>query len=425
MKRRQYLTPHVVVSDTAQPLKRIAHSDATIREDWLQELLYTNPALLGVDEIEEGIGTLIPLARELPTPSGPVDLAFVTPAGYLVLVETKLFRNPEARRKVVAQIIDYATAMSGWSYTNLCEAVGTARRRRNERMPSADVGAAGPPDVLSFLASEHEDYDESRFADAVSENLAKGRFLLLIAGDGIQSGAEDLANTVAYAPHLRYRLALIEMALYHVPGGRDEIFIQPRLLTRTAEVVRAVIELREPLTSSQVVVTLPKNEAVRAVNLTESAFYDEVRANVGTEVESFARWFIAQVSERPDLRLTWSRFGPALWWDDEEGGTQAQLLRLRSQGEISGTQMLPSYLARHGLPPAIGKEFQEGLIGLLKGAVLTRRGAKGYQHVMDAKGGHAKFTPLSNKREEFWSLITKTVDALANAVTTRSDGEPA
>ena len=43
--------------------------------------------------------------------------------GYLTLVETKLWRNPEARRTVVAQIIDYASHLSTWTYDDLRQAV--------------------------------------------------------------------------------------------------------------------------------------------------------------------------------------------------------------------------------------------------------------------------------------------------------------
>ncbi len=33
-----------------------------------------------------------------------------------MLVEAKLWRNPEARRKVIGQILDYAKELSRWNY---------------------------------------------------------------------------------------------------------------------------------------------------------------------------------------------------------------------------------------------------------------------------------------------------------------------
>ena len=50
------------------------------------------------------ISDSLPVVRELPTPAGPLDILYINPKGFLSLVETKLWRNPEARRSVVAQI---------------------------------------------------------------------------------------------------------------------------------------------------------------------------------------------------------------------------------------------------------------------------------------------------------------------------------
>src|SRR5690606_16770709 len=107
---RQFCTPHLVTDGKATKLKRISLDDSTISEGWLQRMLFENPTLLPVGEVEPVFGSLIPLARELRTNVGPVDLAFINSDGLLTLVETKLWRNPEARRQAVAQIIDYATA---------------------------------------------------------------------------------------------------------------------------------------------------------------------------------------------------------------------------------------------------------------------------------------------------------------------------
>ncbi len=50
-----------------------------------------------MDQIEPGIGPLVPVCMELPLHVGSVDNLFITPEGHLVVVEVKLWRNPEAR----------------------------------------------------------------------------------------------------------------------------------------------------------------------------------------------------------------------------------------------------------------------------------------------------------------------------------------
>jgi hypothetical protein len=63
---------------------------------------------------------------ELPLASGFVDNLYATPDGDLIVGETKLFRNPEARREVVGQVIDYAKDLSALSYEQLEDAIKRA-----------------------------------------------------------------------------------------------------------------------------------------------------------------------------------------------------------------------------------------------------------------------------------------------------------
>src|SRR6516225_9199801 len=48
------------------------------------------------------------------------------------LVECKLWKNPEARRQVVAQTLDYVSALSRWSYADLQAKVAAALRKARE-----------------------------------------------------------------------------------------------------------------------------------------------------------------------------------------------------------------------------------------------------------------------------------------------------
>ncbi len=95
-----------VLTLTPIPLDRPPYN-----EDWLQNLIHQNPRLVPAGEVEAAFENIIPVVRELPLPSGYLDNLYITPEGYPVLVEVKLWKNQEARRKVIAQILEYA---SGW-----------------------------------------------------------------------------------------------------------------------------------------------------------------------------------------------------------------------------------------------------------------------------------------------------------------------
>jgi hypothetical protein len=88
------------------------------------------------------------MCRELPLEfgfgrTGALDNFFVTPSGGLMLVEAKLWRNPKARRVVVAQAMEYAGSMFRLSFQELENAVVRARKAAGEDVRSLFELATG------------------------------------------------------------------------------------------------------------------------------------------------------------------------------------------------------------------------------------------------------------------------------------------
>ena len=81
-------------------------------ESWLQDILRRQPEILPVREIESVYYPLIPIGVEVATETGSIDNLFISHRGYLVLVETKLWRNPEAKREVISQAMEYGSSLS-------------------------------------------------------------------------------------------------------------------------------------------------------------------------------------------------------------------------------------------------------------------------------------------------------------------------
>lgn len=140
-------------------------------EDWLQDLLYKHPESLPIAEINPAFSGLIPICREMQTPVGPIDVLYVTREGRIAVLEAKLWRNPEARRKVIGQILDYAKELSHWTYETLDAAIRSARRR--------DQGAA--QSLFEVVRAQNAELDEAQFIDSVSRSLRRGDLLLLIS----------------------------------------------------------------------------------------------------------------------------------------------------------------------------------------------------------------------------------------------------
>jgi hypothetical protein len=227
MKQTAYGKPLFLNSNNkVTPLNKVEAVD----ELAIQELIFNNPNCLPISDIDESYNPVTPVCMELNTTVGPLDILMISPNGELTIVETKLWRNPEARRKVVAQILDYAKELSNWTYEDL-------QREINKRLTKKG-------NTLYDLVKEaHEDLvpPESDFVDSVSRNLERGRFLLLIAGDGIKEGAIGITEFLSSAGNLNFTFAMVELNIYSAEGIGNLII--PKTLVKTTEISKMTVEV--------------------------------------------------------------------------------------------------------------------------------------------------------------------------------------
>ena len=124
MERARGIPILVDDSGARSSLERIHLGLGLHSEDWLQALIQAEPQILPIIEIEPGFGEPVAVAREIFCGHGIIDNLYLTPSGDIVLVETKLWRNSEMRREVVAQALDYVSALTAMSYGQFEQAIG-------------------------------------------------------------------------------------------------------------------------------------------------------------------------------------------------------------------------------------------------------------------------------------------------------------
>ena len=204
-------------------------ADGGLAESEIHDLLFRYPNALPIAAIDPSYAGAIPVCRELSTRAGYIDALYVNPLGRLTLAEFKLWRNPQARREVIGQILDYAKELASWRYADLQREVSRTLKRKGN--------------VLYELIREHEPAaNEAEFVDNVTRHLKRGEFMLLIVGDGIREDVEDIVGFVQRHSGLHFNLALVEAALYR--DGANRIIVQPRVLARTEIVHRIVVDDR-------------------------------------------------------------------------------------------------------------------------------------------------------------------------------------
>jgi hypothetical protein len=289
---------------TAQRGTRLPRVHDRFDERFIQELLVEHPQLLPVAAFRSDIGELVCIGREVPTrDSGAIDNLYLSTTGYVVVVETKLWRNPQSRREVVSQVLDYVKDIVTRDFEWLSSVWTTFCGERG-------LGAEPLFETIRRAASDGE-LDEQQFVDRVQLALERGHVIALIVGDGIETRLQQLVSHLCQdSAHLRYSLGLVSLRCYEMPA-KDEILVLPELVQEVEPVQRAYvrIELADSLAGqlrvTSVVQEPTKRPQGKRSTLNEDDLYDALVRSVGSEATDSVRQLVDNVSEMgivPDFK---------------------------------------------------------------------------------------------------------------------------
>lgn len=122
-------------------------------------------------------------------------------------------KTPEARRQVVAQIIDYTQHIVRWDFSKLNASFADYAKQ-------AGINQQG---LAGYVAEQcDDDFDEAAFTNAVGRCLRYGRLLLLNVGDGIREGVAEMTAYLQNAPSLQFTLGLVELGCYRVSADSQD-----------------------------------------------------------------------------------------------------------------------------------------------------------------------------------------------------------
>ncbi len=331
-------TPILIQNGSSQllePVPLTSEGHGAFDEAWLQNHIHQHPACLPISDIEPALGPFYSICREMPTNHGYIDNLLMSPSGDIAIVETKLFRNPEARRAVLAQILDYAVAIFGMSYDAFEQAAlkGTLAPASK---PTSLYSAIPAPDKLA----------EKHFHDSVVRNLRRGSALLLIVGDGIRTEAESLFAGLDLYGRFHFTLALIELAVFRMPQAND-LLICPRVLAKTETIKRRVFDIVTTGQAAPLVL-----EADQTESLSSETFWRALESKapgLRPPLESFIH-NIEPIGVSPDFRASLN-----LKWERPSGTRPVNL------GYVMPYGALWTDLASNHVPPEIAHKYVEEL----------------------------------------------------------------
>lgn len=187
-------------------------------EDSVQELLEDNPQiLLNIDELGIPPFDDVIAIREYQSQRGPIDIVYITDNGDIILVETKLLKNSESHRAVVAQAIDYAKAFSS-------EDIESLKSKMKDKKNYSSL------------------FNNNKNIEAIlNKNISNGNYQVLIVGDEIHPNILGMVESIQSAPHLSFTLSAISLNPHKIIN--EEYMVFPRIESRTVEVERSVISI--------------------------------------------------------------------------------------------------------------------------------------------------------------------------------------
>jgi hypothetical protein len=200
------------------PLSRVCFANKEVAESYLQEIIHASPTSLPIDRLDRDYYPPVSLGCEILN----IDNLLISPTGKITIVETKLWRNPQATREVIAQAIDYASRLWEMEYSEFQQLVRSALPLKGKSL-------------YEYVSSVYPDLvlDEADFHDQVQRCLNNAEFLLLIVGDGIRESLEGMADML-FQPQMHFIFGLVEIQIYESPVTPQRLVI-PNLVAHSTK----------------------------------------------------------------------------------------------------------------------------------------------------------------------------------------------
>jgi hypothetical protein len=198
-------------------------SEAPFRDEaHLQKLLYEDPRLIPFADLGEGYPEPRAFVREAGLPgSGNTDLVGVDEQGRITVIECKLATNPEQKRKVVGQVLEYAAFLWQMSYESF------------EKLFARSLAAAGKSGLAQLVAPEdNSEWSEAEFPGNVEASLEKGDFTLIIAVDALNDELRRIIQYLNRGQRNGTTVCAVEVGYFL---GEEHEIVAPRLVGPKSE----------------------------------------------------------------------------------------------------------------------------------------------------------------------------------------------
>jgi hypothetical protein len=266
--------------------ERCSAADVGMAESWMRDAIFQSPELVvgacraaGLCDDEEWF----PWHKEYQVSVGSVDVLLLSATGRVGIVETKLASNPEMRRRVLAQVLDYVTHLPDGL---------------REDMPPVPTDGTGRP------VAHRED---------ILASVDEGDVLVVVAGDEIDPRVARLSQGLL-GGHLvkHWDLALVDLAVYRPTDGNGQHLLVPCVVGSTVsearQVVRIIVQGETPQARISVEQVTGDETTTTSQKWNEERFFERIDTELGASAVRDLAMELRKLSRSsPSLVLAWGR----------------------------------------------------------------------------------------------------------------------
>jgi len=191
---------------------KVFETEGYANEEHLKKLIAQDPSLIPVAEIESVSSPFDVAITEFPLRGcGSMDILAFNRSGDIGIVECKLADNPEIRRKVIGQILEYAAYLNKLDYAALNSFFLQKEGKTFEEL------------VNEKAENEEPEWDKLTFQKTVDQNLKEGKYTLVIVVDKMDDNLRttiDFINTCGLQ-----KISISALEMNRLSSGDIEILV--------------------------------------------------------------------------------------------------------------------------------------------------------------------------------------------------------
>ena len=195
---------HIAIRTTPNGIWHKIEGTPYDNEAHLRDLIFEEPGLIPAVDIGVQGTPAVAAIREMSLPgAGSSDIVLVYSDGTLAIIECKLAKNPEMKREVIGQVLDYASALKAWTFADLDLATKKCHGGKSliEILERALVRGAG--------------WNSLAFKEEITSTLASGTFRLGIVTDQMNSDLHRILEYTSDQSQELLQIYGIEMVYFH------------------------------------------------------------------------------------------------------------------------------------------------------------------------------------------------------------------